>query len=78
MYEKIEGLLSCPKSAQESVKQDIPGWWVEMLPVLTCVSQSDTCQWRIWHIGAPSTWSRPLIIRTVYVNGKPKNHSRAG
>src|SRR5882762_2936598 len=43
MYEKIEGLLSCPKSTWESVSQDFPGWWVEMLPVLTCVSQSDTC-----------------------------------
>jgi len=65
MYEKIEELLSCPKSTQESAGQDFQGWWVEMLPVLTFVSQSDTCQWRIWHIGAPSTWSRQLTVRTV-------------
>ena len=65
MYEKIEELLSCPKSTRESAGQDFQGWWVEMLPVLTFVSQSDTCQWRIWHMGAPSTWSRPLIVRAA-------------
>ena len=65
MYEKIEELLSCPKSTRESARQDSLGWWVEMLPVLTFVSQSDTCQWRIWHMGARSTWSRQLTVRTV-------------
>jgi hypothetical protein len=65
MYEKIEELLGCPKSTLESVRQDFLGWWVEMLRVLTCGSQSDTCQWRIWHMGACSTWSRPFTVRTV-------------
>jgi hypothetical protein len=43
MYEQIEGLPSCPKSTQEPVEYDIPGYRIEMLPVLTHASQSGTC-----------------------------------
>src|SRR5882762_1953399 len=76
MYEKIGELLSCPKSTQESVRLEVPGWWVEMLPVLTCVSQSDTYSQGIWHLGYGSTRSPPLIVPRF--SGEPENHPRAG
>ena len=62
MYEKIEELFSRPQPRQGPVGQDVPGWWVEMLPVLTCASQADTCGWRIWHLSSRGLVANRKII----------------
>src|ERR1700680_4128306 len=66
MFEKTEELISCPGSTQLLDRWDVPRQWVETLQLLTQASQFGTSIWRIWH------------FMSVQLDGKPKNHRRAG
>jgi hypothetical protein len=49
MFEETEELPDWPESTQRYRMKCVPADWIEMLPVLTCASQSDTCSLRFWH-----------------------------